>query len=222
MFHEAMIALFAAATAQTATVEPATPDVATTREDAKAAPAFEGESDEAVVTKVFAYLESLSTLQGGFTQIAPSGALTTGQFYLKRPGLFRFDYDAPSPLKVVANGGLVYVHDSTLETTDSYPVGKTPLKFLVSRKIDLDDLNVADVTRGENEISVTFASSDPDVEGEVQAVFAAPKLSLREWIVIDPRGGATSVTLRDVVVAEPIANLVFAAPEAQGAFLKNR
>ena len=94
---------------------------------------FEGESDEAVVERLKDYLENLDTLTGDFTQIAPSGAISTGKFYLRRPGFLRFEYEPPTPLLIVANGGMVYVRDEALETTDSYPVGRTPLKFLLRK-----------------------------------------------------------------------------------------
>ena len=94
---------------------------------------FEGESDTAVANKLIEYLENIDTLNGDFTQIAPSGAISVGKFYLRRPGFLRFEYEPPTPLLLVANGGMVYVRDEALETTDSYPVGKTPLKFLLSK-----------------------------------------------------------------------------------------
>lgn len=184
--------------------------------------AFAGESDEAVAARVFGYLDSLKTLQGSFSQIAPSGAESQGVFYLKRPGLLRFDYAAPSPLRIVANGGLVYVRDEQLGTTDSYPVGETPIKFLLRKKVDLKDVKVAGVERKPDTVAVRFASTDPKTEGELVAVFSAPALALKQWAVHDPRGGVTIVTLRDVVAGKDIANRTFAAPETQSPFLKNR
>lgn len=189
---------------------------------AQAAQAFAGESDEAVSGRVLAYLDGLSTLQGGFTQIAPDGGTTEGVFYLKRPGLLRFDYAPPSPLKIVANGGLVYVRDDKLETTDSYPLGETPLKFLLRKRMELKDIRIAAVERKPGAVAVTFASTDPKTEGELVAVFDAPSLALRQWAIHDARGGVTIVTLRDVVAGKDIPNRTFATPETKSPFLNNR
>ncbi|MEQ8934889.1 MAG: outer membrane lipoprotein carrier protein LolA, partial [Amphiplicatus sp.] len=87
---------------------------------AEAPLAFADLSDEEVVERVLTALESVTTLEGDFTQVAPSGAVSTGKFHLRRPGLLRFEYDPPTPLLIIANGGLVYVRDEALETTDSY------------------------------------------------------------------------------------------------------
>ena len=180
---------------------------------------FEDESDEIVATKLIEYLEGIDTLNGDFTQIAPSGAISVGKFFLRRPGFLRFEYEPPTPLLLVANGGMVYVRDEALETTDSYPVGKTPLKFLLSKKINRDDAKVIQVDRGIDTVAVTFASSDEETEGELTLIATAPDFALRRWIVRDLQGGATIVTLENVKSGERLANSLFAAPDAGGRFL---
>jgi outer membrane lipoprotein-sorting protein len=185
----------------------------------EAPPVFENETDEAVAEKLISYVENLDTLNGDFTQIAPSGAISSGRFYLRRPGFLRFEYDPPTPLLIVANSGLVYVRDEDLETTDSYPVGKTPLKFLLSKKIDRDDARIIGVDRGVDNVAVTFASDDEETEGELTLIANAPELELRRWIVRDLQGGLTIVTLDNVKTGERLANNLFRAPEAGGRFL---
>lgn len=180
---------------------------------------FDNETDETVAEKLISYIEDLDTLNGDFTQIAPSGAISSGKFYLRRPGFLRFEYAPPTPLLIVANSGLVYVRDEDLETTDSYPVGKTPLKFLLSKKIDRDDAQIVSVDRGVDNIAVTFASDDEETEGELTLIASAPEFELRRWIVRDAQGGLTVVTLDNVKTGERLANNLFRAPETGGRFL---
>ncbi|WP_425410611.1 LolA family protein [Hyphococcus sp.] len=180
---------------------------------------FESESDETVAEKLITYIEDLDTLSGDFTQIAPSGAVSSGKFYLRRPGLLRFDYEPPTPLLIVANGGLVYVRDNDLETTDSYPVGKTPLKFLLSKEVDRDEAQVVAVDRGVDNVAVTFSSTDEETEGELTLIANAPDFELRRWIVRDLQGGVTVVTLDNVKSGERLANSLFRAPDSGGRFL---
>lgn len=182
---------------------------------------FEGESDEQVVARLENYLEELKTLSGDFTQISPSGGVTTGKFYLRRPGLLRFEYDPPTPLLIVANGGMVYVRDEALETTDSYPVGTTPLKVLLRRKVDLADAEVVSVDRGIDNVAVTFASTEDETQGELTVIVSAPEMQLTRWIVRDIKNGITVVALDNVKSGERLANRLFEAPEAGGLFLKN-
>lgn len=182
---------------------------------------FEGESDEQVVERVFAYLDGITTLSGDFTQTSPQGAISTGKFYLRRPGLLRFEYDQPSPILIVANGGMVYVRDDALETTDSYPVGKTPLKFLLRKKVELGDAKVVAVDRSDDAVAVTFASDEEETEGELSVILSAPDMRLREWIVRDSQNGVTMVTLDKVAEGMTLANRLFATPETSTPFLKN-
>lgn len=183
--------------------------------------AFEGESDGEIVARLEAYLEDLKTLSGDFTQVSPSGGVTTGKFYLRRPGLLRFEYDPPTPLLIVANGGMIYVRDEALETTDSYPVGTTPLKFLLRRKVDLEDAQVMSVDRGVDNVAVTFASTDDETEGELTVIVSAPEMQLTRWIVRDIKNGITVVALDNVKSGERLANRLFETPDAGGLFLKN-
>lgn len=182
---------------------------------------FEGESDEEIVARLESYLADLKTLSGDFTQVSPSGGIATGKIYLRRPGLLRFEYDPPTPLLIVANGGMVYVRDEDLETTDSYPVGTTPLKFLLRRKVDLTDAKVVSVDRGIDNVAVTFASTENETEGELTVIVSAPDMQLTRWIVRDIQNGITVVALDNVKSGERLANRLFEVPEAGGLFLKN-
>ena len=147
--------------------------------------------------------------------------MTSGQFYLRRPGLLRFEYDPPTPLLIVANSGVVYVRDDELETTDSYPVGRTPLKFLLQEKLDRDEAEVVAVDRGVDTVAVTLASRDAETQGELSIIVSAPEMSLRRWVVRDLQNGITVVTLDNVAAGERLATRLFRAPEAGGQFLKN-
>ena len=180
---------------------------------------FDGETDAAVADKVLRYLEGLTTLSGDFVQTAPNGAVATGKFYLRRPGQVRFDYDEPSPITIVATGGLVYVENAELETTDSYPLKKTPLKFLLSKKIDIGDATLKSVERAEDAVAITYASIDEETEGEITLILSAPTLSIEQWAIRDPQGGVTVVALQSVVDGPKLENRLFRAPEAGGAFI---
>ncbi len=183
--------------------------------------AFVDLSDEEVVERVLTALDSVTTLEGDFTQIAPSGAVSTGEFHLRRPGLLRFEYDPPTPLLIVANGGLVYVRDEALETTDSYPVNKTPLKFLLRKKVEMGDAKLVDVIRGVDDLAITFASTDDETEGQITLLMSAPDLSLKQWAIRDMQEGTTVVALENVIAGNDVPNRLFRVPETGSPFLKN-
>ncbi len=185
------------------------------------APVFAGQSDESVAAEVLAYLEGITTLAGDFVQTAPSGSVVTGKVYLRRPGQIRFDYDDPSPITIVATGGMVYVQNNDLETTDSYPLKKTPLRFLLSKKIDIGDAELKSVQRGADSVAVTYASTDEETEGEITLVLSAPAFSIEQWAVRDAQGGVTVVALQRLTNGGVLENRLFRAPDAGGAFIND-
>lgn len=186
---------------------------------AQAAPVFADLSDQAVADQVLRYLEGITTLKGDFVQTAPSGAVATGDFHLRRPGQIRFDYDDPSPITIVATQGMVFVENADLETTDSYPLKKTPLRFLLDKKVDIGDAVLKSVDRDQRSVAVTYASTDEETEGEITLVLAAPTLAIEQWAVRDAQGGVTMVSLQGVTAGATIENRLFRAPEAGGAFI---
>lgn len=192
---------------------------ATPAKEAEKPPVFSDLSDAAVADKALSYIESLTTLAGTFVQTAPSGAVASGKFYLRRPGQIRFDYDDPSPITIVATQGMVYVENSELETTDSYPLKKTPLRFLLSKKIDIGDASLKAVERLPDAVAITYASTEEETEGEITLILSAPTLAIEQWAVRDAEDGVTVVALQGVTAGGSIDNRLFRAPDAGGAFL---
>ncbi len=94
-------------------------------------------NQKAQAARVSAYLSSLQTVIGNFVQVGPDGTKTKGDFYIQKPGKMRFEYDEPSPIAIVADGQTLVVRDRKLATQDVYPLSQTPLRFLLSDRIDL-------------------------------------------------------------------------------------
>lgn len=193
---------------------------------AEAAPLpLEGLGDQQVFARAADALQAIDTLRARFVQTAPSGNVTAGTIYLDRPGRLRFDYDAPSAQEIVATNGLVYVHDADLETTDSYPVRTTPLRYLLAEQVTTDGARLTRVTRAPGEVAVSLAAEDEDLAGEVALVFAvdgSDTLTLDRWAVIDPQGGITVVALDEVETGVRLSRRLFRAPEAGGFALDER
>ena len=57
-------------------------------------------NQKAQAAKVSNYLSSLQTLVGNFVQVGPDGSKTKGDFYIQKPGKVRFEYEAPSQIRI--------------------------------------------------------------------------------------------------------------------------
>lgn len=151
-------------------------------------------NQKAQAAKVSAYLSSLSTLVGNFVQVGPDGSKTQGDFYIQKPGKMRVEYDPPSPIDIVADGSSVVVRDRKLATQDVYPLSQTPLRFLLSDRIDLmKDTNVVSVTADDLFISVIIEEKQALVgTSRLLLMLGAKDGQLKQWTVTDPQGYDTT------------------------------
>jgi outer membrane lipoprotein-sorting protein len=150
-----------------------------------------------LVQKVSAYLSGIQTLIGNFVQVGPDGSRTTGDFYLQKPGRVRFEYDAPSPISLIADGQSVAVRDRRLATQDVIPLSQTPLRYLLTDRIDLmRDTHVVGVHADEVFVTVVIEEKSSLVgTHRLMLMFAAKDLQLRQWTVTDPQGYDTTVAV---------------------------
>lgn len=154
-------------------------------------------NQKAQAAKVSAYLSSLQTLVGNFVQVGPDGSKTQGDFYIQKPGKVRFEYDAPSPIDIVADGSSLVVRDRKLATQDVYPLSQTPLRFLLSDRIDLmKDTNVVGVSADDVFVSVTIEEKQALVgTSRLLLMFGAKDGQLKQWTVTDPQGYDTTIAV---------------------------
>lgn len=168
--------------------------------NARARAVADGDFDanqRAQAAKISNYLSSLPTLVGNFVQVAPNGNRSTGEFYMQKPGKIRFAYDPPTPIDVVSDGTSMVVRDRKLATQDVYPLSQTPLRYLLSDRIDLmRDTNVVNVTADDTFITVTIEEKQALIgTSRLMLMIGAKDNQLKQWTVTDPQGYDTTVAV---------------------------
>lgn len=155
--------------------------------------------DREDVARAEQYLNSITTLEAQFLQVAERGAALSGQFYIKRPGKLRFQYDPPARIQIVADGSQVTYYDADSDQISQLPTGLTVAKFLVAPRITLSgDLIVTKVERDAALLQITAVQARAPTEGQVVLTFGDKPLQLRRWTVIDGRNRAISITLTNL------------------------
>jgi outer membrane lipoprotein-sorting protein len=158
------------------------------------------------IEQVNDYLNSLVQLSGDFVQVGPDGKRNAGRLFVHRPGRLRFEYDPPSPLEIIADGKSVILRDRKLATQDLYALSQTPLKFLVAERIDLR----RDVTIKSAKIEgglYTVVIEDKVTFGGTSRItlsFDPKAMTLRRWVVTDPQGYDTTITLSNLDTKTPL------------------
>src|SRR5690349_21419283 len=161
-------------------------------------------NQKAQAAKVSNYLSSLQTLVGNFVQVGPDGTKTKGDFYIQKPGKVRFEYDPPNPIDIIADGSSLVVRDRKLATQDIYPLSQTPLRFLLSDRIDLlKDTTVTSVSADDTYVTVVVEERHVVVgTSRLMLMFGAKDFQLKQWIVTDPQGYDTTVALSNLDTAK--------------------
>jgi outer membrane lipoprotein carrier protein len=116
------------------------------------------QAQETPVERLKKALQSVTSLQAGFTQMTYDqlGNVDhrgTGTFYLQKPGKFRWDYKEPFHQEVVTSGGKVWFYDADLEQVTvkkvDAAIGSTPALLLTGEISVMDNFTLEN--QGENE-----------------------------------------------------------------------
>ena len=148
--------------------------------------------------KIADHFSSVKSMSGEFVQFGPKGEQTGGKFFLARPGKIRFNYDGSSNFRVISDGKSVVILNKKLNTSDLYPLSKTPLKLLLDDHIDLSGGRVKDVKQ-EDDLT-TIKLSDKSVFGNamITMMFDPKSYELRQWTITDAQGKDTTVMIFNV------------------------
>ncbi|WP_439817672.1 LolA family protein [Zavarzinia sp. CC-PAN008] len=156
--------------------------------------------DSAALERIAAAVNEVRTLKARFQQIAPDGSVTAGQFLMQRPGRMRFDYDAPTPILIVADGTWLTLVDQEVDQVTRFPLGETPIGMLVRDRLSFTDatIQVLEVVREPGATTVVVTDPRNRDEGHIAMVFTDDPVGLREWRVTDSQNLQTVVALSDV------------------------
>ena len=162
------------------------------------------DDQRAAVNRLSQTINAISTMQGRFVQIGPSGERAEGFFVLHRPGRLLFRYLPPMRLQIIADGQGLLVRDDSAGTHDIYPIGQTPLRFLLEGNIDLlREGHVLGVSASEEAVTILIEETSAAGTGRV-AISTDPETGeIREWTVTDPQGLDTTVALFEIEYGKP-------------------
>ncbi len=154
--------------------------------------------DQAAVSRIEDYINSIDTLQARFIQLNPNGRFVEGVLYIQRPGRLRFEYDPPIPYRLIVDGGRVIFYDAELDAPAYLSIDDTPLDILLADKVSLSNgVEVTKVERGPGSLRVTLIWSERRDQGTVQITFSERPLELKKWSLISPKGVAIHIAILD-------------------------
>jgi len=98
------------------------------------------------------------------------------------------------------------VRDQRLATQDIYPLSQTPLRYLLSDRIDLlKDTNVVSVTSDDLFVSITIEERQILLgTSRLLLMVGAKDGQLKQWTVTDPQGYDTTVAVYNLDTSKKV------------------
>lgn len=162
--------------------------------------------------KIADHFSSVRTMMGEFVQFGPRGEQTGGKFYIERPGKLRFNYDEPSPMRVISDGKNVVIGNLKLKTWDIYPLSKTPLSLLLSDRIDLSHQMVRGVQEESDLTTIVLGDKTIFGDSTITLMFDPGTFELRQWTITDPQQKDTTVMIFNIQTGVHFDDRVFKVP----------
>lgn len=162
--------------------------------------------------KIADHFASVKTMMGEFVQLSPDGNQVAGKFFISRPGKLRFNYEKPSAVRVISDGKNLAVGNQKLKTWSLYPLRTTPLKLLLSDKIDLSAKTVKSVTETDTLTTIVMGNKSVFGKSTITMMFDPKTYELRQWTIKDAQGKDTTVMIFNIETGIDFARSVFRVP----------
>ena len=149
--------------------------------------------------KINAFLNSFQSLKSDFTQISSKGQATQGILLISKPGKLRFEYAAPNPMLIVSDGKWLTIKNRLKEKGDQFPLSATPLRLVVSPKVDLAaETDVIGFESKDGITSISLADRKGGLGGYIVLVFDEQRNQLQQWVIVDGKDRRTTVQLANI------------------------
>ena len=132
---------------------------------------------------------SIDTMSGRFEQIDTDLNVETGNFYFDKPYKSKFSYDNKDEA-IITGRLLITVLDNEGYQIDSYPIGNSPIKNILSNDIKFDDIfkiiSIDKIFDEENSYQVTAVNKESDEPSwKVLFFFTLDDFTLKKWVIFD-------------------------------------
>ena len=114
--------------------------------------------------------------------------------------LARFEYAAPDRTLVLASAGQLAIFDAKSNTgPEQYPLARTPLNLILAQNVDLARNGMVIAHRFDGTATIVTAQDPEHPEyGNIQLMFTANPIQLRQWVITDDTGAQTTTVLGEL------------------------
>lgn len=155
-------------------------------------------ADKAALERVETYLSGIHRVSAEFIQSDPNGSISTGKFYLERPGKLRMEYAPPTPVLMVATGGYIIYYDKELDQVSRILLDSTLVGFLAREHVKFDNtVVITNMMHNNDMLEISLIQAKHPMDGTLTLDFSDKPLVLHTMIVKDSSGQITTVALNN-------------------------
>lgn len=166
---------------------------------------------QADIQKIENYLNSMTSIQAGFVQIASNGSTSEGKLYISKPSKIRMEYAPPADVLIVGNGDEVIFNDQELDQVTNIDYDDIPGTKILTNTIKIDGkfLKVTDFYKDAGSTTMTLEYARAKDMGPITLVFNNSPFELKQWKIIDPQSVEVTISLYDMVTGMPLEDDLF-------------
>tara|TARA_B100001029_G_scaffold179660_1_gene190179 strand:- start:2851 stop:3453 length:603 start_codon:yes stop_codon:yes gene_type:complete len=144
----------------------------------------------------------INTMSGRFQQTDTDNNIENGDFVFDKPYKARFTYDNKDET-IITNKILISVLDAEGYQVDSYPLGNSPIKKILSDEIRFDEIfeivSIEQIFDQENVYQISATNKDSDNKsGKVLFFFSIDDLTLKKWVIFDEFSNKTVLEFTNI------------------------
>ena len=148
-------------------------------------------SSNPIITGIEANWNEIKSMSGQFEQIDQEGNIFSGHFYFLKPFKSKFTYDGREE-DIITNKSLMVVVDKEGYQIDSFPIGDSILKKLLSEDILIEnEFDIISLTDENNFYHLLIKVKDDESDNQIKFIFNRDSLDLKKWEIYDEFGNKT-------------------------------
>ena len=166
------------------------------------------------LTEIETFLNNIKNLTCRFIQNS-NGNSVEGKFYLSRnkdsSGKMRIEYLAEPKVLIVVNGAVLSYQDIELDEVSRLSTNTTPASFLTRPNISFSakDVEIANVTKSNNEIKVSVMKKNRKEAGEFSLIFKLDPFEFVKMEVKNDLEQIIAIQLKNIDFQSKISDKLF-------------
>lgn len=159
--------------------------------------ALHAQTSFSALTSLENALNSIKTLEAGFTQKNSDGSTFKGKVFLSRPGKIKFDYEDPKGMVIISDGENLIYFDPDAHQATYLSLEDSPASLLLDEVLNFEK-HATVMSIDESKDLITVYLKTLKTKHEVTLFIDAKDKMLKGWKTVDLQGNESILSFSDI------------------------